>query len=200
MAGHSVPVDPTDDHRSSAPDAGLDVEVADLRIEAEVEARRRERWIRDRLRADATLVGALTSAIDLDVTVHLRTGTRLTGRVVAVGTDVVGINTDVVAVGTDVVGIKTDVDLTWVALGAVTAVEAAAVLPAAGPGAEATSMDEVLHDLAERRAEVTMETAGQTPIRGTLVAAGELATVESRTGGRTSYVPVAAIVTIRAGG
>ena len=49
----------------------LDAAAADLRIDLEVESRRRERWIRHRLAEEATLAGALAAAVGHEVPVAL---------------------------------------------------------------------------------------------------------------------------------
>lgn len=210
MAGHSVTVDPTDDHGSSAaapsskdidplqhdaagPDAGrvdarpvdvgqVEVEAADLRIELEVEARRRERWIRDRLRSDATILGALAAAGDTDVSLRLVTGERLTGRPADVGTDVVGLHHHR--------------GITWVAIDAICALDVPAPLPAAGPHSGRLTLVDVLCDLAAERADVVVDLEGGTAIHGELLAMGEVATISNGPGSSVAYVPVPAVVAV----
>lgn len=201
MSGHSVPVAPIE-HQGSSADrtdplvdvsadtatdtSGLDAAAADLRVELEIEARRRERWIRHRLSEEATLAGALSAAVGREVAVQVLTGDRVAGTL-----DVVG---------SDVVAVRRRHACTWVSLDAVTALEVAEALPAAGPPPGGTSMIEVLCDLAEHRTDVVLTLAGGTAIRGGLVAVGTVATVDTGPGGRTAYVPLAAIVSVIAPG
>lgn len=182
---------PTEDQGSSGDDGGpdadpseidIDVEAADLRIELEIEARRRERWIRHRLTEEATLAGALAAAIGRDVAVQVLTGDRVSG-VLAV-------------VGSDVIEVRRRHGCTWVSIEAVTALEVGAPLPAAGPPLDGASMVEVLCDLVEERTEVVLTLAGGTGVRGELLAVGAVATVDTGSGGRTAYVPLAAIVSV----
>jgi len=197
MSGHSVPVAPIEHQGSSAGEtdppaepmtgpsadtSGLDAAAADLRVELEIEARRRERWIRHRLAEEATLAGALAAAVGRDVAVQVLTGDRVSGTL-----DVVG---------SDVVALRRRHACTWVSIDAVTALEVGEALPAAGPPPDGASMVEVLCDLAERRTEVVLTLAGGTAIRGELVAVGTVATVDTGPGGRTAYVPLAAIVSV----
>ena len=190
MSGHSVPVAPTEDQGSSdhtgsgatADGPDLDVEAADLRIELEIEARRRERWIRHRLTEEATLSGALAAALDRDVAVQVMTGDRVSGRLAVVGSDVIEV--------------RRRHGCTWVSIEAVTALEVGSALPAAGPPLDGVSMVEVLCDLVADRTEVVLTLAGGTSIRGELLAVGAVATVDTGPGGRTAYVPVGAIVSV----
>jgi len=189
MSGHSVPVAPTEHQGSSADEtdpladtSGLDAAAADLRVELEIEARRRERWIRHRLTEEATLAGALSAAVGRDVAVQVVTGDRVSGTL-----DVVG---------SDVVSLRRRHACTWVSIDAVTALEVGEALPAAGPPPDGASMVEVLCDLAERRTDVVLTLAGGTAIRGELIAVGSVATVDTGPGGRTAYVPLAAIVSV----
>jgi hypothetical protein len=187
MEGHSVPVAPTEDQGSHAagpgPEGtGIDAEAADLRIELEIEARRRERWIRHRLNEEATLGGALAAGVGREVAVQVATGDRVSGRLVLAGGDVVEI--------------RRRGGATWVSVEAITALEVGEPLPAAGPPADGTSMVEVLCDLVEERSQVVLTLAGGTAVRGELLAVGAVATVDTGPGGRTTYVPVAAIVSV----
>lgn len=160
----------------------VDVAAADLRIDVEIEARRRERWIRHRLAESSTLTGALAAAISQDVAVQLLTGDRVTGLLVSVGSDVIEVQR---RHGT-----------TWVSIDAVTALEVGAPLPAAGPASGGASMVEVLCDLVEHRVEVSLTLAGGTSITGAVRAVGDVALVDTGPGGRTAYVPVSSIVSV----
>lgn len=183
---------PPEDQGSSerdAPDAavsgtpdGLDLEAADLRIELEIEARRRERWIRHRMSEEATLAGALAAAAGRDVALQVVTGDRVSGVLAAVGSDVLEI--------------RRRHGATWVSIDAVTALEVGAPLPAAGPAPDGASMLEVLCDLVDERVEVVLTLAGGTTVRGELRSVGDVATVDTGPGGRTAYVPVPAIVSV----
>jgi len=219
IGGHSVPVASTEDQGSSrerdiergsdrgldrgsdrgsdrtsdripdgADDPGgtgdIDAAAADLRIELEIEARRRERWIRHRLSEEATLRGALAAAVGRDVAVQLLTGNRVSGTLAGVGSDVIEV--------------RRRHGATWVSIESVTALEVAAALPAAGPPIDGTSMVEVLCDLVDSRTEVLLTLAGGTAIRGELRSVGAVATVDTGPGGRTAYVPVAAVVSVAA--
>ncbi len=166
----------------ATPDGELEVEAADLHIQLEIEARRRERWIRHRLSEEATLGGVLSAAIDEEVAVQLLTGDRASGRLVAVGSDVIEL--------------RRRHARTWVATAAVAALEVGARLAAAGPPTSKVSMLGVLGDLVEHRTEVLLTLAGGTSIHGEMLAVGDIATVGTGPGDRTAYVPVAAIVTI----
>lgn len=183
MAGHSVPVASAADHRRSDP---IEREAADLRIGLEVEARRRERWIRERLREDATLDGALAAAAGRDVGLHLVTGDRVAGRLVGVGSDVVEV--------------RRRQRSTWLSIDAITALEAPEELPAAGPGADGRSMIEVLHDLADDRSEVAFGLDGGTTVLGMLTSIGEVATLRTGPDRRTTYVAVPSIVSVTLAG
>lgn len=200
MAGHSVTVAPSDDHRSSAtgPDPGqpgagdvgagdveageIEVAAADLRIELEVEARRRERLIRHRLSSDATLVGALAAAVDLEIALQVVTGERLTGRLVAVGTDVITL--------------RRRNATTWVGIGAITALVSPAPLPAAGPGPDGPSWAEIMQDVVDSGDEVDVGLVAGPAVHGRLASLGDVATISTDPGGRTTYVPVSAIVSV----
>ena len=187
MEGHSVLVAPTEDQGSNGaeqdpPGPGIDAEAADLRIELEIEARRRERWIRHRLTEEATLTGALTAALGRDVAVQVVTGDRVSG--------------NLVVVGSDVIEVRRRHGVTWVSIEAVTALEVGEALPAAGPPVDGASMVEVLCDLVEDRTEVVLTLAGGTAVRGEVLAVGSVATIDTGLGGRTTYVPVAAVVSV----
>ena len=179
MEGHSVPM-ASPEEPSRIPD--LDAAAADLRIDLEVESRRRERWIRHRLAEEATLAGALAAAVGHDVAVQVLTGDRVAG-VLAV-------------VGTDVIEMRRHHGTTWVSIDAVTALEVPVTLPAAGPALDGAHMDEVLDALAEERTEVVLTLDGGTSVRGVLVAVGTVATVDTGPGGRTAYIPLSAIVSV----
>jgi len=179
MEGHSVPM-ASPEEPSRIPD--LDAAAADLRIDLEVESRRRERWIRHRLAEEATLAGALAAAVGHDVAVQVLTGDRVAG-VLAV-------------VGTDVIEMRRHHGTTWVSIDAVTALEVPVALPAAGPALDGARMDEVLDALAEERTEVVLTLDGGTSVRGVLVAVGTVATVDTGPGGRTAYIPLSAIVSV----
>lgn len=179
MGGHSVLVAPTEDQGSNG---DLDAAAADLRIELEIEARRRERWIRHRLTEEATLSGALAAAVGRDVAVQVVTGDRVSGRLAVVGSDVIEV--------------RRRHGVTWVSLEAVTALEVGEPIPASGPPLDGASMVEVLCDLVEDRTEVVLTLAGGTAVRGDVLAVGSVATIDTGPGGRTTYVPVAAIVSV----
>lgn len=161
---------------------GIDAAAADLRIELEIEARRRERWIRHRLSEEATLGGALAAAVGRDIAVQVVTGDRVSGTLAVVGSDVVEV--------------RRRHGSTWVSIESVTALEVGEALPAAGPPVDGKSMVEVLCDLVDERTEVVLTLAGGTAIRGEMRAVGAVATVDTGPGGRTAYVPVAAVVSV----
>lgn len=162
----------------------VDVAAADLHLEVEIEARRRERWIRQRLHEESTLTGALTAATGQEVAVQLLTGDRVPGRLISVGSDVVEL--------------RRHHRSTWVKVDAVTVLEVSQAIPAAGPPATGATMAEVLCDLVEHREDVLLLLAGGTSVRGALLAVGDIATVDTGEGGRTAYVPVTAIVSVSA--
>ncbi len=179
MEGHSVLVASTGDQGSNG---DVDAAAADLRIELEIEARRRERWIRHRLTEEATLSGALAAAVGRDVAVQVLTGDRVSGRLAVVGSDVIEV--------------RRRHGVTWVSIEAVTALEVGEPIPASGPPLDGASMVEVLCDLVEDRTEVVLTLAGGTAVRGDVLAVGSVATIDTGPGGRTTYVPVAAIVSV----
>lgn len=156
--------------------------VADLRVEAAVHSRRRERWIRTRLAEEATLGGALLAAVGREVALQLTTGDRFAG--------VLG------QVGDDVVEIRRRHGVCWLALESVAALEVGAALPAGAPSPTGTTLLEVLVDLAAERREVVLTLFGGTAIRGELVAAGEVATVRTGPAGRTAYVSLEAVACV----
>lgn len=168
-----------------APD-GFETAAAELRIDLEIEARRRERWIRHRLNEEATLRGALGAALGEEVAVQLTTGDRVSGRLASLGSDVVEL--------------RRRHGATWIAIEALTVLEVAAPLRASGPPGAGSSMVEVLCDLVEHRRVVVFTLAGGTSISGELLAVGDLATVDIGPAGRTAYVPLAAIVSVSSAG
>lgn len=192
MSWHSVPVGsepdqsgPDGDTRDAGgfePGDAIDAAAADLRIDLEIEARRRERWIRRRLSDEATLSGALAAAKGAEVAVQLITGDRVPGRLVSVGSDVIEL--------------RRRHGSTWVVIEAVTALEVGEPVPASGPALDGKSMVEVLCDLVGERTEVLLTLAGGTAVRGEVLAVGPVATIHTGPGGHTTYVPVAAVVSV----
>jgi small nuclear ribonucleoprotein (snRNP)-like protein len=183
MRVHSVPVNtgPSGGSIGDGDGDGGDVErfAADVRVDLEVQARRRERWIRQRLAEEATLAGALAASLGREVALQVVTGDRIAGELVQVGADVV-----------EVVRRQLTV---WVATDAIAALEVSASVPAAGPATSGVSMLEVLTDLSGERSEVVLTLVGGTVLRGELVAVGDVATVRTGPGGRTAYASLAAV-------
>jgi small nuclear ribonucleoprotein (snRNP)-like protein len=184
MKVHSVLVN-TPSTGGGFPPEGLDsadgVErfVADVRVDMEVAARRRERLIRDRLVQDSTIQGALMASIGQEVAVQAVTGDRITGELAQVGLDVVQVCRRHLTV--------------WVAIGAIAAFEVPKPVPAAGPGGSGVTLFEVMTELVDDRAEVLLTLVGGTAVRGELVAVGDVATLRTGPGGRTAYASVAAV-------
>ena len=192
MRVHSVPVNssPTGggfragDGDGGGPPArsgadGVERFAADVRVDMEVRARRRERWMRQQLAGEATLAGALGAAVGRDVALQVVTGDRIAGELSEVGEDVVEVRRRHLT--------------TWVATDAVAALEVADAVPAAGPATGGRTMCDVLTDLCGERAEVLLTLVGGAALRGELVAVGDVATVRTGPGGRTAYAAVAAV-------
>lgn len=186
--GGGLPVDDGDGGGQRAGSGTDDVErfadgverfAADVRVDMEVRARRRERWIRQQLAEEATLAGALAAAVGHDVALQVVTGDRISGELTEVGDDVVEVRRRQLA--------------TWVATDAVAALEVGAPLPAAGPSPAGRTMREVLTDLCGGRVEVVLTLVGGTALRGEIVAVGEVATVRTGPAGRTAYAALSAV-------
>lgn len=163
--------DPNQPARTSAhvPTTGSPLRPRDLSTELEVEARRRERWIRRRLSDEATVRGVLAAATTDEATLHLLSGERTSGRITSVGSDVVGI--------------RSQRGVMLIHLAAIAVVEAPSTLPAAAPAAGGTSMLEVLYELLEHRTEAILSLVSEASVRGALLAVDELATVATDRGG-----------------
>jgi hypothetical protein len=157
---------------------GADGFLADAVADAAIEERRREHWLRHRLAEAATLHGALGGAVGAEVRLDLVTGDRLSGPLLAAGSDVLA----VVVAGR----------ITWVSLPAVVAVEVAAPVPAAGPAPGGVTMAEALAELVDT-GPVRVGLLGGTVLGGEVVAVGEALTLRDA-GGRTAYASVDAVV------
>ena len=184
MKGHSVSVKsfparggPPHDGPASAD--GVDLFATEVRVDMEVAARRRERWIRQRFAQDATLAGALSASVGQDVALQAVTGDRIAGELAQVGADVVQMCRRHLTV--------------WVAIDAIAALELATSVPAAGPAPTGTTLIEVLTDLVDERAEVVLTLVGGTAVRGVLAAVGDVATVRTGPGGRVAYASLDAV-------
>ncbi len=178
MKGHSVPVN-SGATGGGFPTEGVERFVADVRVDMEVRARRRERWIRQQLAEEATLAGALAAAVGQEIALQVVTGDRIAG--------------DLCEAGEDVVQVVRRHLSTWVATDAVAALEVAGPLAAAGPPTGGRTMREVLTDLCGEGTEVVLTLVGGTALRGELLAVGEVATVSSGPGGRTAYAALSAV-------
>jgi hypothetical protein len=155
----------------------------DVRAEAAVASRERQRVLEQLQRESATFLGVLTDLAEQRRQVHVRLDT---GATVVGGIDLLG--DDLVAVGG-----------AWLRLGAVQAVRAT------GDGAdrdEAVVADldlaAVLTRLVEDRPRVVLHVLGGEPVRGELVAAGDdVVTVRLDGDGEVAYVPIAAVSGVR---
>jgi hypothetical protein len=161
---------------------GVDDLVADLRVDLEVAARRRERWMRQRLTSEATMAGALLASVGQLVALQAVTGDRVAGVLEQVGTDVVEV--------------RRRHAITWVAMEAIASMEVDGTVPAAGPASTGATLVEALSDLCDDRAEVVLTLLGGSALRGELVAVGDVATIRTGPGGRTAYASVGAVALV----
>ena len=174
--------------------ARLERWAAEARVDAAVEARAREQWLRRQAEEEGTLAGVLADLADgaVPVRLHLRAGGPFAGRVRAIGADLVAVATD-----------SARETVAVVALGAVCSVRT-------GPGHRAVTGDrpvtpsslrlaDVLVDLAAEREPVRVVTVEGETIAGVVRAVGQdVATLHTGTGA-AAYVRLGAVAAIVVG-
>lgn len=178
-AGGDVPARWTD---------AADAFVAEERVDDAVADRRRERWSRERRAEATTLRDALRGSTGSVCTLHLCTGDRATGTVVAVGSDVVELDA---AHG----------DRSWIALVGIVAAEVEPGRRATGSAGDAMSLASVLEDLRAERAVVALTLDGGTVLSGEVTASGDAVTLahgaETAGTSQVTLVDPAAVVLVR---
>lgn len=157
---------------------GADRFVADLRADAAIDARRRERWLRRRLAEASTIPGAVAGATGRTVRLHLEGGSVVAGELLDGAEDLATVDTPA---GT-----------AWVVVSAVVALEVRGPVPAAGPAPVGRSLAEVLTDLVDERRPVRLGLRTGAVVEGELQAVGEVA-VLATAGGRTAYASLDAV-------
>ena len=136
--------------------------LAQARIDEAVEARRRERWMRQRFVESASIAGLLLGAVGRRVGLHLVTGDLTYGTIAWVGIDVV-----------EVEGAHSP---RWIALAAIDGVESLESLAGSGPPPDpgSATFSEVLVDLVAERTAVCITLRSGFKVGGELRSVGDV--------------------------
>jgi hypothetical protein len=150
-----------------------DLELASLRSSVEARSRRREGWIRERLEAEAVLIGALSGAVGQRVRVSVRGAGE--------------IHQHLAAVNAEVLEFATSTRVTWVNAAEVLWVETAGPVPG-GASPSPGSWVGLLGDLEEGRLVRFAFTDGST-IDGEILGVGATVSVLGHKGERRHAAP-----------